>query len=250
MKSELVKENNGVFTREQLVELFDLTPYDDFDGTGRGGGLSDMNWEEIEERALYSYAYAHDYEFNEVLWEMTKECEECDGDGFDDEGRDCIVCEGEGSVEVDIDGVHNTDEYLKCYEEAEDPLYKGWIAAIETVIDRYFEHHDMIAEPVKVREYYESEGKRKSFLRDGYKIKPVEGKTWKDVAAAVIDTINGYGYFWFNTPKDLLDSYPYTHYKTAVMEHLHWIKHWGTVYGGYSPQHLYQREIESNLRNW
>jgi hypothetical protein len=54
---------------------------------------------------------------------------------------------------------------------------------------------------------------------------------WSKVADHIRHTINGVGYFGFDSLKEFLDSGPYTP-RQAVFSHLHWIKDWFAVYEG------------------
>ena len=61
-----------------------------------------------------------------------------------------------------------------------------------------------------------------------YKVMPVNN--WRNSADCIRETINGVGYFHFDSLKELLTSGPYTP-KEAVLEHLDWIKYYPSVYG-------------------
>ena len=71
-----------------------------------------------------------------------------------------------------------------------------------------------------------------------YKVVPEE--TWKDAAAALVQTINGVGMFYYEDAKELKDVGPYKSYKQAVLSHLHWATYYPEVYGTGSPMRAYE----------
>jgi hypothetical protein len=107
--------------------------------------------------------------------------------------------------------------------EGLDELYANWINAVESAVSDLFEEHGL--ELVEV-------------TRGTFKLTPE--KSWNDAAAKIIETINGVGYFHFNSVKEFLDSGPYTP-KVAVIEHLGWIKDYPEVYGESSVNQRYHR---------
>lgn len=233
-----IKTNPQLLDIEAVLSLFDLPDYDD---------LSEYNIEYIEDSALYAYAYRNGLDYDAQSYTMTQDCAVCDGDGFDDELVDCVACSATGRIELDIEEIRSSDAYENFLSEAEDPIYKGWKRAVETVLDRYLEYHDLKAVPVQVKESYtDSSGEIVHYTREHYQIKPVT--TWKKAAVALTETINGYGWFWFDSAWEFVQHGPYISYKQAVLTHLPSIAHYGEVYGVKSPQSLYNSEVESNLR--
>jgi hypothetical protein len=117
---------------------------------------------------------------------------------------------------------------LKAEQEAQDEVYRNWHSGVEAAAEDLFNAHGLAligrgkAEPW----YYE------------YKIAPE--RSWKDAAGKIMDTINGVGYFYFNSLREFLDSGPYTA-RQAVLEHLGYISDYPEVYGSSSARSIYER---------
>lgn len=71
---------------------------------------------------------------------------------------------------------------------------------------------------------------------------------WDAATAALIETINGHGMFHFEDAEELISSGPYASAKDAVILHVHWYKHWGSIFGGEDPKELFQKELERKSR--
>jgi hypothetical protein len=69
----------------------------------------------------------------------------------------------------------------------------------------------------------------------------VAADTWKNIAQKVMETINGYGTFWFEDVQRFKDVGPFKSYKHAVLCHLHWTKDWPAVYGEASMRSVFDR---------
>jgi hypothetical protein len=67
---------------------------------------------------------------------------------------------------------------------------------------------------------------------------------WHAAAKEIISTINGVGYFGFNSVKELIDSGPYGSVRGAVLNHLGWISSYPEVYEG----HKAKRMVEMRMR--
>lgn len=213
-----LKQNQQNLDLEAVLALFDLPDYD---------VLHDACVDNIEHSALYAYAYKHDYEYDASHYSMTQE---------DDDG--------EYTIDLDIDSIRFSDEFEKYVDQAESPYYRAWQRAVETVLDRYLEYHQLSARRVKILYVSPDDGKR--FKIDGYQIRPLT--TWKKACESLVETINGVGYFWFDSVLEFKNHIPAISYKQSVLSHLHSITEWGEVYDGMSPQRLYESELEDNLR--
>ena len=260
----------GVFTETEMADLLEIGIWFEPD---RDDGLFLANEDYIERRALWSFAYGTEYEYNERVHEITKPCPACNGDGWievdhpdgyeitdcdtcDTSGRveiDCKHCDTAGRVEVDIDTIRNMPEYKKALSEVEDDLYKAWRNAAENTFEKFFGYIglDVIAEEHRVWTW-KDEGKRRKFSKNRcYRLEPQAGKTWEKVAEALAELISGVGYFWFDNAKELKDSYPYRTYKEAVIGHLHWVKDYNRVYGeGRGPEQVYSDNLGHYMQNW
>lgn len=54
---------------------------------------------------------------------------------------------------------------------------------------------------------------------------------WNKAIEIVIESINGYGTFHFESPEDLILSGPYAGMKEATISHLHWHSERGNIFG-------------------
>ena len=124
-------------------------------------------------------------------------------------------------------------EGYKAEEEAQTELFNKWHDAVMHAAEKLFGEHGL-----------ELQGKRvkgKSVSRP-FELKIVPKKSWSDAANKLRETINGVGYFHFNTLKEFLDSGPYTA-RDAALRHLGWIKDYPAVYGDDSAERMYDRQM-------
>lgn len=241
-----------IFTIYQVAELFELPDIDDVD---------ERLWESKETNALSSVCWHKDWKFDYNSWSVTKDCEACDGDGYvdsllpDENGEydwlECDTCGGSGEVEVDIEDIRNSDEYEKAYIETGDELYDAWRKSVEHVLERHAGYIGLTVREVDIVHIIQGgTDKGKPYLQTGYQL--VSDKSWHDVCDRLIDIINGYGYFWFKSVKELMESIPTTSPKQAALDHLHWVKHYNYVYGGSKryAENVYEEYMEHYLRSW
>lgn len=113
--------------------------------------------------------------------------------------------------------------------EAQDEVYQPWYDGILHVSEKLFGEHKLELKPI---------GKDKRPWE--YKILPKT--TWEDAAREIIQTINGVGYFHFNSLKEFMDSGPYTA-RESVLSHIHWIADWPRVYGEGTARSMYDRYV-------
>lgn len=127
------------------------------------------------------------------------------------------------------------EEALAAEQEQRDEAYKRYEDAALWVFEDAFERHHLRLVPItKIhggREYVA-----------GYRIRPKEGKTWKDAAGALCTTINGVGYFYFGSVSELCRSGPWTVYET-VLHHLGWIPDVYEVYEGSKAKGVWERRM-------
>ena len=100
-----------------------------------------------------------------------------------------------------------------------------YLNAIESAADKYFGEHHMELKPTK-----------------NYSFKVVS-KDWDKAANEIRQTINGVGYFHFNSLKEFKDSIPVRSSRAVALEHLQHIVRWGDVYGESSPKDLVDRSM-------
>jgi hypothetical protein len=78
---------------------------------------------------------------------------------------------------------------------------------------------------------------------DTYQFRPVE--SWRRVAEELRRLVNGYGIFHFSTLSQFCEG---STYRKAAMDHIHWLRHYGEVYGDGSMDRTFERELSNNLR--
>lgn len=122
---------------------------------------------------------------------------------------------------------HKAEERAAEVEQEEmSAIYSRHVSAILSAVEPIFEHHHL--ELIH----------RNDEWKDEYFIQPESSSTWRDAANAIRQTINGVGYFHFNTLKEFLDSGPWTA-KEAVLSHLGSISDAVEVYGLRRPKSSY-----------
>lgn len=117
------------------------------------------------------------------------------------------------------------EEAMEAESVLRDEVYVSWVNAVESVAEKLFGEHNLDLDETR---------------QDSHEFRVKPRKSWRDSANAIRETINGVGYFHFSSLKEFLDSGPYTA-RAAVLSHLHWVKRHPDVYGGSSPQRLYEQ---------
>lgn len=241
------RHRGNIFTIYELCEMFDIPPYGDPEGNWDHSTLYEANIEYIEERAVDRAVW--DLGYTQSRGTVYTECGDCFGDGeyFEDPEGEALICEtcgGTGQVEIDLGALYETPEYEKARDEVERELYSGWKNAVEEAIEETFAAVRLNVTEVEVR--------MDGYTVEGYRLDPQYKTTWHNVAWEIIEIINGYGYFWFDTVKDLMDSIPVTTPRKAALDHIHWVKHRWEVYchSGIKPDRIYQDALEHYLRYW
>jgi len=117
--------------------------------------------------------------------------------------------------------------------EASDKYYDAVMSVAEDLMSK----HDLSLEPVKVK------GKEVDRPWE-YRVVPASGKTWSDALTCIRLTINGVGFFHFDSNQQLADSIPCS-IREAVLTHLHRIKDWWDVYESVSNL---QRLVDRRMR--
>lgn len=77
---------------------------------------------------------------------------------------------------------------------------------------------------------------------ESFFVEPAEGD-WKNAASKIIQTINGVGYFEFDSIETFIDCGPYEDAEQAVLSHLHWIAEWPNVYEGTKAKSMVERQL-------
>lgn len=126
-----------------------------------------------------------------------------------------MSCEWQFEYDPENPDVHDSER---------DDAWKDYTNALESVFEDLLERHGLKLEPFKGEYLYRVVPKTK----------------WDDAATEIVKTINGVGYFYFNTLRQFLDSGPYTA-RAGVLTHLHWVKHWPDVYEGTKASTMFDR---------
>jgi hypothetical protein len=118
---------------------------------------------------------------------------------------------------------------MKAEEEADTELFHQWHDGVMAAAEYLFEKHRLVLVPVKKSDY-------------PFEYRVVPEKSWEDAATAIVETINGVGYFHFSSLREFLDSGPYTP-RSAVLTHLHYTARYPEVYGDTSARRIYERSF-------
>ena len=113
-------------------------------------------------------------------------------------------------------------------------------SAVGTIEDQLSEHFALnLIEVSKKNKKGEYTGERR------WQIKPL--RTWKESLGLIVETINGVGYFHFDSLREFLNSGPYTE-REGCLTHLGYLSDHADVYGGQSLERQFNRSLESALR--
>lgn len=118
----------------------------------------------------------------------------------------------------------------KCdcgFEDERGRMAQTYIGAIENIAGDLLKEHGL------------------KLVKSNSEYRIVALESWEDASDKIRMTINGVGYFHFNTVKEFMQSGPYTA-RESVLQHLGWIKDYWDVYG-YSKHHG-QNRLEKAMR--
>lgn len=115
--------------------------------------------------------------------------------------------------------------------------YDRYLAGVKTVAQNLFKEHCLVLTEV------DQEAKQSVFTVEAEKNSYIG---WYRAVRKVIETINGYGMFRFDSVRSLLESGPYETIHESVRAHLHWIVKHPEVYGDVSAQCKLDRYIRSH----
>lgn len=133
---------------------------------------------------------------------------------------DCQCCDEE--YLVNGEWVVATQDYI-CEACSFD-----YIALVEEYFSKLLAYHEL---------FMDSRGGK-------YIIKPM--KNWHNSMKSLLETINGYGLFYFSGVREAVLSGPYSGYSDFVLNHIHWVAAYPKVYEGTSAKNefmdlLYKR---------
>jgi hypothetical protein len=115
---------------------------------------------------------------------------------------------------------------LRAETKAQDGAFVNYHTALLELAEEMFEHHALTLIPRAGKV-----GRKKDLPYEFY-VRPAVD--WNKSANEIRQTINGVGFFHFNSTEEFLKSGPYTA-RQATLEHLHWMIRWYDVYGEKSP---------------
>ena len=152
-------------------------------------------------------------------------------DDIEELNSDNIYDAGQSAYDEDEDASETAREAAREKAEwhAQAEIYGQWYDAVKSVASQLFEEHGLELTPTGKQ----GDDKR----RYDFKIEPA--KSWDEAANKIRETVNGVGYFHFNTLREFLDSGPYTA-RQAVLSHLEHIASYPAVYGSSSARSLYE----------
>ena len=125
--------------------------------------------------------------------------------------------------------------------KAESEIVGSYIeAAVSTIEDQLTEHFALdLIEVTKKNKKGEPTGERR------WQIKPL--RTWKESLGLIVETINGVGYFHFDSLREFLNSGPYTE-REGCLTHLGYLSDHADVYGGRSLERQFDRSLDEDMR--
>lgn len=229
---EIRVQGNNVLSESAVCYAFEIDPFFD-PARPTATDFFQVNEDVLADQARDVWAHKLGYRIRYGWVEC--ECPACEGFGVIErpstgEDMECQTCEGSGWTNVAdeiTDEMYGDPIYEAEIGRLERDLWDKWQDALDEVLEAILGEHDLSFERVILRR-----GTGKARYREhGYRFFPVEGKTWLDVAAHLVATINGYGMFEFDDARDLKDSVPSGSYRQSVMAHFHWFKRSTDVYG-------------------
>jgi hypothetical protein len=141
------------------------------------------------------------------------------------------------SAAESANGIHSdtdSEEWQNAYDSASESLWKG--------IDRGYE-----SAMKKVGEYLSDLGIKVIFDFDGDSVR-FDSPDWNEAAEIVIESINGYGMFHFDSVEDLILCGPYAGAKEACLAHIHWHSDRGDVFGEPGIKRIFDSALEHAFR--
>lgn len=132
-------------------------------------------------------------------------------------------------------GDQDSEEYQQAYDELDRKLFEAWCDALFETLDPLFEEHGLKLESANKRDRY------------AWEHRVVPKVSWDAAARAIVETINGVGYFHFSSVREFLSSGPYTA-RTAVLGHLHYVPQWVEVYEGGKANRRFEKNLEHTMR--
>jgi hypothetical protein len=146
------------------------------------------------------------------------------------------------AIEEGLDEEEAEEAMQKAQGDHEAAILDAYFdSAVSTIEDQLSEHFALnLIEVSKKNKKGEYTGERR------WQIKPL--RTWKESLKLIVETINGVGYFHFDSLREFLNSGPYTE-REGCLTHLHYLKDHADVYGGQSLERQFESSLDRSLRN-
>jgi len=149
----------------------------------------------------------------------------------------------EEAINDGLDEDEADEARMKAQEKMEGKVTRAYINnAVDTIEDQLREHFRL-----DLTEVTEKNKKGEYTKERRWKIKPL--RTWNESLGLIIETINGIGYFHFDSIGEFLDSGPYATEREGCLTHLHYLSDHADVYGGPSLERQFDRSLEHALRH-
>ena len=129
----------------------------------------------------------------------------------------------------------DSEEWYEAFDTASETLWKGLNIAHEKAMKAAL---DYLSNDCMISAILDSETGIITFRSDD----------WNKAMDIVIESINGYGMFEFDSGEDLILSGPYAGAKEATIAHIHWHKERGNIFGESGIKEIFSKALERELR--
>jgi len=135
-------------------------------------------------------------------------------------------------------------DIASCFEEDSDE----WNAAFDAESKRTWENINSAHEKAMkaATDYLSNECMISVILDENTAMVTFGSEDWNKAMDIVIESINGYGMFKFDSGEELILSGPYANAKAATIAHMHWHKERGDIFGETGIKELFQKTLEQN----
>lgn len=256
----------GVMTLDELARAFNFPLFDDPEGESTDT-LYDLNFDEIEDRAIEGACYALGYVYDHTHYTITGPCTLCKGEGELPDSFEpgelvtCPTCKGTGKMTIPVDTVRESTEYEKAADDAADRLYSGYRRAVESSFESFLKGNRLELETVQIRylntgrahggpTYWYEAAYRFIPLQTGFMVRPMQAArkvrryTWRDVAESLF-TGRGLDSEDLKTVNDWRKDEGHKSFKALVLAEL---PNFG--YDEDQPKDHYSSHLDATLNYW
>lgn len=129
----------------------------------------------------------------------------------------------------------DSDERDSAYESKFDSLWEIINRAYDSALKAAFEY---LSDTCEISVSVDWDNQKVTF----------ESEDWNKSIEIVIESINGYGAFHFESPEELILSGPYAGAKEATISHLHWHSERGNIFGEEGIKRIFDSAFNRYLR--